>query len=65
MVTLCLAAGHIANTTDRAEMAAHFAKHKWKLFDEEWILDRLRGSADAGYENDVTHTVAKLLLRNS
>lgn len=63
-VTLCLAAGHISNSTDMDGMVAHFAKNKWKLFDEQLIVDRLKASADSGYENDVAHVVAKLILRN-
>ena len=64
-VTLCLAAGQIAKNTDREAMSAHFRKKKWLLFDEKWVLEKLSNSANAGYENDVAHTVAKLILRSS
>ncbi len=61
-VQLCLAAGHIASKSDREGMTTHFKKHGWLLFDDAWILDRLRRAAESGYENDMAHIVAKLLV---
>jgi hypothetical protein len=62
-VQLGLAAGHIANVTDREAIAAHFARNSWQLFDEGWIIDHLDLAAKSGYENDVAHVVAKLINR--
>jgi hypothetical protein len=64
-VTLCLAAGKIASGTDRTSLVKHMASNGWRLFDEKWVKQELQQAADAGYENDVAHVVAKLLLRNS
>lgn len=63
-VTLCLAVGKMATMTDRKALDKHMKKHRWRLFDEAWILAEIRKAADAGYENDVAHVVAKLILRN-
>jgi hypothetical protein len=62
-VRLCMAAGKIAGKTDRDDFAAHFAKMRWWLFDEEWIKTRLLAASKRGYENDVAFVVSKLLLR--
>jgi hypothetical protein len=62
-VTLCLAAGKIARKSDRLQMLEHFATHGWRLFDEDWVFSRLKTAATAGFENDVAHVVAKLILR--
>jgi len=37
--------------------------HGWRLFDEDWVFSRLKMAATAGFENDVAHVVAKLILR--
>jgi hypothetical protein len=62
-VTLCLATGKIASTSERHQMSEHFAKHNWRLLDEDWIYSRLEAAATAGFENDVAHVVAKLIIR--
>jgi hypothetical protein len=62
-VQLCLAAGRIANQSDRQEMNEHFAAYGWQLFDREWIKTRLERAAKSSYENDVSFVVMKLLLR--
>src|SRR5262245_42556261 len=41
VVTLCLAAGNIATKSDRTSLARHFEANGWRLFDEEWICERL------------------------
>jgi hypothetical protein len=64
VVHLCLAAGHIATENDREKLRAHFAQHQWRLFDEEWILERLAKVSKSGYENDVATIVTKLIMRN-
>lgn len=61
--SLCLAAGKIASDADRAGLHRIFAANGWTLWDEEWIGGELAHLAGAGYENDVTSIVAKLLLR--
>jgi hypothetical protein len=62
-VTLCLACGHIATPSDRVGLQKHFAAQGWELWDEVWLRDRLKHMAHAGYENQVSAVVAKLLLR--
>ena len=63
-VTLGLATGKIARKTDRAGLESHFSSKGWVLLDDEWIAKSLRRTSDAGYENDVAHVVAKILLRS-
>lgn len=62
-VKLCLAAGRIATCADRGGLAHHMSRHRWRLFDEEWIRQQLGQVANADYENDVAHVVAKLTLQ--
>ena len=62
-ITLCLATGKIASRTDRDGMKRHFQDNGWLLFDDEWVRERLGNTANAGYENDVSYVVAKLLRR--
>jgi hypothetical protein len=62
-IKLCLAAGHIASGTKIDELQAHFDAKKWRLFDREWMSERLTVASEAGYENDVAFVVSKLLLR--
>jgi hypothetical protein len=62
-VTLCLAAGKIATGTDMAGLMKHFKLNRWRLFDDEWIRERLTTASQRGYENDVAFVVSKLLLR--
>ncbi len=64
-VRLCLAAGKIASVQDRRQLKQHFAQRSWLLFDEEWIIGRLERVSDAGYEDDVAATVAKMLTRRN
>lgn len=63
-VTLCLAAGKIASSQDRAKLSAHFETKGWLLFDEEWLCGELGRFSDAGYEDEVAIVVAKLLRRH-
>jgi hypothetical protein len=60
---LCLAAGKIAKVTNCQEMRAHLARKRWRLFDPQWVEERLRLASKRGYENDVATFVSKLLLR--
>lgn len=62
-ITLCLATGKIAGRTDREGMIKHFQDNCWLLFDDEWVRERLGNTVSAGYENDVSYVVAKLLRR--
>ena len=62
-VELCLAAGHVANRIDRAALGRNFDDNQWRLFDEEWVIAAIKKAAKAGYENDVAHVVAKIILR--
>lgn len=62
-VTLCLAAGKLARPLDRDAMHQLFQKRGWRLFDDEWVRERLRATASSGYENEVALVVAKILER--
>ena len=62
---LWLVAGHINRRTDRPAMDAHFTTSGWRLRDDEWLRGRLLAAAGAGWENDVAHVVAKLLLKGT
>ncbi len=64
-VRLCLAAGHVALVTDRELLQQHMTKHRWRLFDEQWIREQIQKTAQASYENDVAHVVAKLIVRGT
>jgi hypothetical protein len=64
-VTVCLAAGRIASTSDRLALRSYFQSEGWLLWDEEWIGQQLAALAEGGYKNDVTAVVAKLLLRST
>ena len=62
-IVLCLAAGKIKNDRDRDGLHGIFSKRKWLLMDDQWIVERVREIAKAGYEDDVAIIVAKLLER--
>jgi hypothetical protein len=62
-IGLCLACGHIASERDRLKIREHFSEQGWQLWDEFWLRDRLKDMAAAGYENQVSSVVSKLLLR--
>jgi hypothetical protein len=61
--TLCMAVGKIASGTSREALKQHFVKHKWELFDEDWLYSRLKSAAIKSYENDIAFVVSKILLR--
>ena len=63
-VVLCLAAGKIKNEKDRLALRDLFSEKGWLLFDEPWIVQRVRDIAAGGYENNVAAVVAKLLERS-
>lgn len=63
--TLCLAAGKIAQRSDYEAMRVCFSEQGWKLFDPEWIRQRLIQASECGYENDVSVVVSKILWRKS
>lgn len=62
-VRLCLAAGKIATEFDRNTLQEHFKSNGWFLFDDTWLRTKLLEVSEAGYENQVSSIVAKLLLR--
>ena len=62
-VSLGLAVGHIASNSDRDGLRRHMERNGWRLIDESDIVREIRQAADAGYEDDVAHVVAKLLCR--
>lgn len=64
-ITLALATGNIATPKDRDELLKHFRSHKWVLFDDNWIRDRLADFKESDYENEMTHVCAKILLRGN
>jgi len=59
---LCLVCGRIASERDREELAQLFAKNNWQLMDKKWLRGGLESMRKAGYENEVSAVVAKLLL---
>jgi hypothetical protein len=61
---LCLAAGKIATEDDRLKLKEHFAERGWKLFDDDWLREKLLRVSSSGYENQVAAIVAKLLLND-
>lgn len=64
-VTLCLATGKIAASTNRTGLKKHFDRHHWELWDEGWVGERLMRTAHADYENDTAFVVAKILRRHA
>lgn len=63
-VRLCLFAGKIATEHDRKLVRQYFDDHGWMLFDETWILNRLKRLSEGGYQNQVAAVVTKMLLRS-
>jgi hypothetical protein len=63
-IQLCLAAGKVATDTDRKELHEIFSAKQWLLFDEEWIISRLRILSSGRYDNTVESIVSKLIYRN-
>jgi hypothetical protein len=60
-VKLALAVGRIRS--DRSALKQHFEVNDWKLFDPDWIRERIEKAAAGGYVNSVASMVAKLILR--
>lgn len=65
IINLALATGNIATEKDREELLNHAQTHKWVLFDDKWIRDRLADFKESDYENEVAHVCAKILLRGN
>lgn len=63
-ITLALAIGKLAQKSDVVGLKAHFESQGWKLFDPDWVRQRLLTASQSGYENDVAFVVSKLLLRS-
>ena len=49
--------------SDAERIQGLFDANDWLLFDRSWIVDRLRGLSEDGYDNAVAAVTAKLLLR--
>jgi hypothetical protein len=47
-IRLSLAAGKVRNEADRVAIRAHFRKHRWELWDEPWLRERLKRIAQQG-----------------
>ena len=62
-ITLALATGKISTRTNRQEFEKHFKKHKWQLYDDDWIRGQLAELEVSAYENEISHVCAKILLR--
>ena len=62
-VQLCLVAGRIKSSSDRAALQTLFDIRGWRLFDEAWLNAELRVLAKDSYQNSVASVVSKLLLR--
>lgn len=63
IVHLALATGKIASTTDKNELLQYFSQHDWKLFDDDWVQEKLKNLKLSRYENDPVYVAAKLALR--
>lgn len=63
-INLALAIGKLAKKSDAAGLNAHFETNGWKLFDPDWVHQRLLKASKSGYENDVAFVVSKILLRS-
>ena len=55
---LCLAAGKIATEEDHRKLREHFTHNGWRLFDDEWLCERLGCVSKSGYEDEVAAMVA-------
>ena len=61
-IRLALAAGRVKG--NETALAQRCADRGWEFFGPTWLLDRLSGLSEQGYENSVGLMVAKLLIRN-
>jgi hypothetical protein len=61
-VTLSLAAGHFANSTDAEGLRSHFEANGWRIYGPDRVRKRLLTASEQSYENDIAF-VSKLLLR--
>lgn len=62
-IELCLAAGKVV-ASDSEWIDQHFKENGWRLFDPNWIRERLHDVANDGYDNAIAAVTAKLLLRD-
>jgi hypothetical protein len=61
---LALVAGKIRSQKDTELLRDHFSKMGWHLFDADWLVTKLKTTADESYFDSVAHVVSKLILRN-
>ena len=61
-ITLGLAASKFKSKEDRELTTAHFNERGWILWDDTWLLDRLRKMAQRGYENNTVRVIARVLF---
>lgn len=62
---LALACGKIAGDPDREKLHEHFKQKGWILWDEKWLVRKLKEISKEGYENSEIAVVSKLLVRNT
>jgi hypothetical protein len=48
---------------DEEQLSKHFAENGWEFYGPDWLREQLSKTAEAGYANQVSAIVAKLLLR--
>lgn len=63
-VRLALAIGKKAKATNRAQLTKWFDSNGWKLFDDWWVQEKLKGLKNTKYENDIAYVATKLALRD-
>ena len=60
-VRLALATGHIKSSEDRASLTEYFKANDWKLWDDHWLANELRGLVGTGWDDDQAALVVKLI----
>jgi hypothetical protein len=64
-IALALACGKIASPEHRDKLRVLFKKRRWRLYDDEWIKEKLTAAAGTAYEDNAATMVAKLLVRKA
>ena len=62
---LALVCGKIASSLDREKLHEYFKQKRWILWDDKWLVGKLREIPNEGYENSQIAVVSKLLVRNT
>ena len=60
---LALVVGKMKSPGDLTRLREHFQAQGWSLYDRDWLVGKLKQTADESYFDSVAHVVSKLLLR--